>query len=271
MIRPFQRRRRRERAAVVGALALIGPAPALDIAQTAGLSTGSVYTVLAWLQNQGIVKRIRHDVGDWRFGYVLTELPATFTEERDDDEPDFSKVPPAPDMTTWVVRDDPTERVELHFIENRPTQREAGPDERPAWTCGHCRQMNAGWATVCGRCEKPREPREPQTPDPLLVRAIADPGAFVARVLKFSEPRWPGDTHGVEPLSLWQARAVTVALELDDMDRQRVEARTHLVAWMDLIRSNLPPWPEVRERHPRMVTQTENFLKRAARVRGVGR
>ena len=32
---------------------------------------------------------------------------------------------------------------------------EVVPTDKPAWDCRHCGQRNAGWVTICGRCEKP--------------------------------------------------------------------------------------------------------------------
>lgn len=44
-----------------------------------------------------------------------------------------------------------------------------------SWACGHCGQVNSGWATVCGRCEVRRP--DPPAPDPL-----PDPPSRLARL-----------------------------------------------------------------------------------------
>lgn len=51
-----------------------------------------------------------------------------------------------------------------------------------------------------------------QDAERLIVGALADPGKVVPRIMDFIPPRWDGDSPDVEPLHLWQARAVIAAL-----------------------------------------------------------
>lgn len=46
----------------------------------------------------------------------------------------------------------------------------------------------------------------------LVAKATSDPGRFTERDMTWAPPRWKGDLPQIEPLHVWQARAVLAAL-----------------------------------------------------------